>query len=163
GPGPAGRLLRVARDAARKAMVPGRPPRVAVALRRVPGFGPEIAPILDDARRRVVLTARSPGRLGHALRFPRPGLSGWLVEAAGTGGSPGTRRSTSRLLNRIMLIPNKREFLARRLGELGVVRLLEGAARRPSVLVATFHRIGEPGAGPFYEGVYSASPGAFRE
>lgn len=60
-----------------------------------------------------------------------------------------------------MLIPNKREFLARGLNRLGATAFLERAARRPVVLVATFHRIGEPAAGSFYDGVYSASPAAF--
>ncbi len=44
----------------------------------------------------------------------------------------------------------------------GSVGLLERAARRPSVLVATFHRIGSPAGGDFYDGVYSASPETFR-
>lgn len=61
-----------------------------------------------------------------------------------------------------MLITNKREFLARRLGDLGVVALLERFARRPSLLVATYHRIGDPSANPYYHGVYSASPESFR-
>ena len=61
-----------------------------------------------------------------------------------------------------MLIKNKREMLARGLAQLGLIRLLERFARRPSVLVATFHRIGEPSEGAFYDGVYSASPDAFR-
>jgi hypothetical protein len=83
GHGPAGRLLRVARDAARMATNPGRSPRVAVELRRVSGFGPEAARILDDFRTRAVLTGRCPGRLNHALLFPRPGMSGWLILAEG--------------------------------------------------------------------------------
>jgi peptidoglycan/xylan/chitin deacetylase (PgdA/CDA1 family) len=59
-------------------------------------------------------------------------------------------------------IPNKREFLARRLGDLGVLRLLERAGRRPGLLVVTHHRIGDPTTSPYYEPVYSASPEAFR-
>ncbi|WP_422928075.1 polysaccharide deacetylase family protein [Singulisphaera sp. PoT] len=43
-----------------------------------------------------------------------------------------------------------------------MIRLLEKRARKPSVLVATFHRIGDPEASPFYHGVFSASPEAFR-
>jgi peptidoglycan/xylan/chitin deacetylase (PgdA/CDA1 family) len=61
-----------------------------------------------------------------------------------------------------MLIPHKREFLARRLGDLGVIRLLESVARWASVLVVTYHRIGEPALGEFYDGVYAATPEAFR-
>jgi peptidoglycan/xylan/chitin deacetylase (PgdA/CDA1 family) len=61
-----------------------------------------------------------------------------------------------------MRIPNKREFLARRLGDLGLVALLERLARRPALLIATYHRIGDPRADSFYDGVFSASPEAFR-
>ncbi|AGA24473.1 polysaccharide deacetylase family protein [Singulisphaera acidiphila] len=61
-----------------------------------------------------------------------------------------------------MLIQNKREILARGFDQIGLTRLLERTARRPSVLVATFHRIGNPAAGAFYDGVYSASPEAFH-
>ncbi|WP_406698371.1 polysaccharide deacetylase family protein [Singulisphaera sp. Ch08] len=52
--------------------------------------------------------------------------------------------------------------MARAFNQLGLTRLLERAARRPAVLVATFHRIGNPANEAFYDGVYSASPEAFR-
>lgn len=61
-----------------------------------------------------------------------------------------------------MLIRNKREFVARRLGDLGVLRLLERVARRPCLLVATYHRIGIPQSTLFYDPVDSASPEAFE-
>jgi peptidoglycan/xylan/chitin deacetylase (PgdA/CDA1 family) len=61
------------------------------------------------------------------------------------------------------LIPNKREFLARRLHDAGVLRLLERASRRPSLLVVTYHRIGRTSDCPYYDAVVSASPGTFRE
>jgi peptidoglycan/xylan/chitin deacetylase (PgdA/CDA1 family) len=61
-----------------------------------------------------------------------------------------------------MIIKNKREMIARGFASLGLIRFLERAARRPAVLVATFHRIGDPARGSFYDGVYSASPEAFR-
>jgi peptidoglycan/xylan/chitin deacetylase (PgdA/CDA1 family) len=68
-----------------------------------------------------------------------------------------------RLLNRI---PNKRDFLARSLGSLGILRLLEGlpASRRPTLVVLTYHRIAEPGidTNPYYDPVISATPEAFR-
>ncbi|SIO33154.1 hypothetical protein SAMN05444166_3844 [Singulisphaera sp. GP187] len=83
GLGPGARLLRVGRDAVRKLLNPGRSPRVAVELRRVGEFGPEIDPILDDWRARVILTSRAPERLNHALRYPRPGMTGWLLVAEG--------------------------------------------------------------------------------
>lgn len=61
-------------------------------------------------------------------------------------------------------IPNKREYLARALGRLGVIGLLERvvAARRPALIVLTYHRIAEPGADGFYDLVISAAPAAFR-
>ena len=60
------------------------------------------------------------------------------------------------------LIPNKREFLARRLRDVGAVRLLERAARRPVLVVATYHRIGRPSESLTYDSVYSATPETFR-
>jgi peptidoglycan/xylan/chitin deacetylase (PgdA/CDA1 family) len=61
-------------------------------------------------------------------------------------------------------IPNKREFLARAFGRLGVLGLLEHAvaAWRPGLVVLTYHRIAEPGAGLFYDPVISATPESFR-
>lgn len=83
GLGPAARLLRVGKDSVRMVMHPGRTPRIAVELRRVPEFGPEVDLILDDWRGRAILTGRSPERLNHALRYPRPGMTGWLVVVGG--------------------------------------------------------------------------------
>jgi peptidoglycan/xylan/chitin deacetylase (PgdA/CDA1 family) len=61
-------------------------------------------------------------------------------------------------------IPNKREFLARAFGRLGVLGLLERAvaAWRPGLVVLTYHRIAEPGAEPFYDPVISATPESFQ-
>src|SRR5437879_3211705 len=61
-----------------------------------------------------------------------------------------------------MLIHNKRELLARQLGGLGLLGLLERLARRPCLLVPTYHRIGTPDSNPFYDPVYSASPEGFE-
>jgi peptidoglycan/xylan/chitin deacetylase (PgdA/CDA1 family) len=55
------------------------------------------------------------------------------------------------------LIPNKREFLARRLNNAGALRWIEHTARRPSLLVLTYHRIGNPSARSDYGPVYSAT------
>lgn len=60
------------------------------------------------------------------------------------------------------LIANKREFLARGLRGLGIVRLLEHLARRPGLLVLTYHRIGDPSASPYYAPVASATPDALE-
>jgi peptidoglycan/xylan/chitin deacetylase (PgdA/CDA1 family) len=58
---------------------------------------------------------------------------------------------------------NKREYLARLSGRLGVLSLLERLpAARPGLFVFTYHRIAEPGADPFYDPVISATPESFR-
>src|SRR5579885_1534693 len=61
------------------------------------------------------------------------------------------------------MIRNKREYLARLGGRLGILNLLErlGGAR-PGLFVLTYHRIAEPGADPFYDPVISATPDSFR-
>lgn len=61
-------------------------------------------------------------------------------------------------------IPNKREFLARAFGKLGVLDLLERtlARRRPGLIILTHHRIGEPDIDRFYGPVISATPDGLR-
>ena len=61
-------------------------------------------------------------------------------------------------------IPNKREFLARAFGKLGVLDLLEQtiARRRPGLVVLTYHRIAEPEIDMFYSPVISATPESLR-
>src|SRR5437762_2984395 len=60
-----------------------------------------------------------------------------------------------------MRFSNKREFLARRLRDAGVLRFLERASRRPCLLVVSYHRISEqPEIGSFSpEGATWYSPG----
>lgn len=60
------------------------------------------------------------------------------------------------------LISNKREFLARRLRDAGVLRWLERAGRRPGLVVLTYHRIGDPAGQPYYGPIWSATPEVFR-
>jgi peptidoglycan/xylan/chitin deacetylase (PgdA/CDA1 family) len=62
-------------------------------------------------------------------------------------------------------ISNKRDSLARGLGALGLIALLEKRARRRLALaVLTYHRIAEPGVGsdPYYDPVISATPRSFE-
>ncbi|MGO9466506.1 MAG: polysaccharide deacetylase family protein [Isosphaeraceae bacterium] len=61
-------------------------------------------------------------------------------------------------------VPNKREFVARTLGCLGALDVLERttATWKPGLTVVTYHRIAEPAANPFYDPVISATPDSFR-
>jgi peptidoglycan/xylan/chitin deacetylase (PgdA/CDA1 family) len=61
-------------------------------------------------------------------------------------------------------IPNKREFAAKMLKRLGLLRALEhiAAARNPGLAVLTYHRIAEPQTNRFYDPVISATPSSFR-
>jgi peptidoglycan/xylan/chitin deacetylase (PgdA/CDA1 family) len=61
------------------------------------------------------------------------------------------------------LIPNKREFLARGLRASGALALFERLARRPGLLVLTYHRIGDPSGHPFYAQVASATADGLRD
>ena len=60
------------------------------------------------------------------------------------------------------LIPNKREFLARRSRDAGLLALIERLARRPGLLVLTYHRIGDPASQPYYGPVASATVESFE-
>lgn len=57
---------------------------------------------------------------------------------------------------------NKRRMLASGLGGLGLIALMERLARRPGLVVLTYHRIGDPAASTAYRPVYSASVEGFR-
>jgi peptidoglycan/xylan/chitin deacetylase (PgdA/CDA1 family) len=61
-------------------------------------------------------------------------------------------------------ISNKREYLARTLGRLGALGLLERvvAACSPALIVLTYHRIADRSTDRFYDPVISASPQSFR-
>jgi peptidoglycan/xylan/chitin deacetylase (PgdA/CDA1 family) len=61
-------------------------------------------------------------------------------------------------------IRNKREFLARALGRLGILRLLEEtiATKRPGLVILTYHRIADLSTDLFYDPVISATPDSFR-
>jgi peptidoglycan/xylan/chitin deacetylase (PgdA/CDA1 family) len=61
------------------------------------------------------------------------------------------------------LLPNKRAFAARALRLSGLLAALERWARRPGLLVLTYHRIGDPAGHPFYAQVASATPEGLRD
>lgn len=57
--------------------------RRPVRLEQVQEFGGEIVPILDQYRARAVFTNRRSELLNHLLRYPRGGISGWLLFSEG--------------------------------------------------------------------------------
>ena len=73
GPGPIGRVLRAARDAASLLATRAPPPPIRIGLRPVEAFGPEIEPILAAYEGLAVSTSRGPDSLNHLLRYPRGG------------------------------------------------------------------------------------------
>lgn len=75
----AGRVRQAARDLLRTVQHPPRAPRAALTLRPVQTFGPEIEPILDAYERVVICTDRRPAALNRLLRYPRGGITGWLL------------------------------------------------------------------------------------
>jgi peptidoglycan/xylan/chitin deacetylase (PgdA/CDA1 family) len=64
--------------------------------------------------------------------------------------------------NFLPIISQKREFLARRMRDVGLIGLIERLARRPGLLVLTYHRIVDRSASPYYEAVASATPEGLR-
>jgi hypothetical protein len=78
------RGLRLARDTANRWIQPPATPRVTILLKRVADFGPEIVPIVEQAKSHAILTRRDPARLNAMLRFPRQKMTGWhLLDATG--------------------------------------------------------------------------------
>ncbi len=74
---------RALRDVARSLV--HRPGRAGLRLELEPvsAFGPEVAEVVRGASRFAVVTARSPGRLNLALRYPRRPPSGFLLREPG--------------------------------------------------------------------------------
>ena len=78
------RGLRLARDIASRWIQPPAAPRATIRLKRVANFGPEIGPIVEQAKTHAILTRRDPARLNAMLRFPRQTMTGWhLLDATG--------------------------------------------------------------------------------
>jgi hypothetical protein len=58
--------------------------QATLSVKRVSSFGPEIEPIVEQAKTFAILTERSPARLNTMLRFPRQAITGWhLVDHTG--------------------------------------------------------------------------------
>ncbi len=62
----------------------------------------------------------------------------------------------------LMILKNKRAWIADQLCSLGIVRLIERFSRRPGLLTLVYHRVGDPGLDPFYRPLISATPDAFE-
>jgi hypothetical protein len=78
------RGLRLARDLANWLIHPPTAPHMVMNIQRVLSFGPEILPIVEQAKEHVVFTRRDPDRLNAFIRFPRQAMSGWhLIDASG--------------------------------------------------------------------------------
>ena len=78
------RGLRLTRDVASRWLERPVAPRVTIMLQRVANFGPEINPIVEQAKGHAILTRRNPARLNAMLRFPRQAMTGWhLLDATG--------------------------------------------------------------------------------
>ncbi|WP_165246941.1 acetyltransferase [Paludisphaera soli] len=76
---------RALRDVARSLVHRPRPAGLRLQLEPVSTFGPEVAEVVRGASRFAVVTARTPGRLDLALRYPRRPPSGFLLRESGGG------------------------------------------------------------------------------
>ena len=75
------RGTRLARDLAQGVLRRSRSSSGRVELHRIASFDQAIEPIVEDAKRHVILTDRTPSRLNHFLHFPRQAMSGWQIIA----------------------------------------------------------------------------------
>lgn len=74
---------RWAKDLVRKVLNPRHAPRISVELKPVHTFSSEVVRILHRYQARAVFTNRRPELLNHILRYPRGGISGWLLYVNG--------------------------------------------------------------------------------
>ncbi|MFO0950586.1 MAG: acetyltransferase [Isosphaeraceae bacterium] len=83
----AGGLLRTARDAARLAARRPKRPGVTVEIEPATAFGDEAERVLEAYAPSAAFTTRSAGLMNHMMRYPRGGLTGWVLK--GPGGARG--------------------------------------------------------------------------
>lgn len=81
-PRPSG-LIRWGKDLTRTLLNPRSRPRIPVDLEPVREFSAEVTPILDQYKALAVFTNRRPELLNHILRYPRGGISGWILSREG--------------------------------------------------------------------------------
>lgn len=79
----AGRFAHWGRDLFRTLRHRPQTPRTPVELRAAATFGAEIEPVLEAYWRADVGTDRRPAMLNHMLRYPRGGITGWLLTQDG--------------------------------------------------------------------------------
>jgi hypothetical protein len=78
------RGVRLVRDVASRWIQPVAASQAIIQLKRVADFGPEISPIVEQAKAYTILTRRDPARLNAMLHFPRQTMTGWhLLDATG--------------------------------------------------------------------------------
>ena len=71
------RILRLTYDMVSRIIQSPVRPRATITLERIAQFGPEIDPIVEQAKAYAILTSRSSARLNTILAFPRQSFSGW--------------------------------------------------------------------------------------
>jgi hypothetical protein len=74
---PSQRCLRLARDIIHTWVQPLAAAQARFSVQRVSSFGPEVGPIVEQAKTYAILTHRDPARLNVMLRFPRQAITGW--------------------------------------------------------------------------------------
>jgi hypothetical protein len=72
-------LLKIGRDYARQVLISPQAPKVALELKPIEMFGDEVEQISRDCGMIDVHTRRTAALLNHFLRYPRAGISGWLI------------------------------------------------------------------------------------
>jgi hypothetical protein len=81
--GPAGKLLRAAKDVRDYAAHRGRSPHQEVSLQRVDSFDGGIDRLLEPASSPAIHTTRSPALLNAYLQLPAAEMTGWTLHAGG--------------------------------------------------------------------------------
>jgi hypothetical protein len=132
----ASRGPRLVRDVARRWVQRPVSPRATIVLERLLEFGPEIDPIIEQAKTCAILTNRSAERLNALLRFPRQAMTGWHL-----------RDDTGRLRGLAVLNIVPKDHGRTRTGKI-VDCLLDGTDVAPwqAAMLALTHELARQGA-----------------
>jgi hypothetical protein len=74
---PSQRYSHLARDVIQSRIQPPAKPQTMFSAQRVSSFGPEVNPIVEQAKTYAILTCRHSARLNAMLSFPRQAMTGW--------------------------------------------------------------------------------------